>query len=244
MTHQMLLNSLQQVNVQVPDTWRAGYYYDHLRATRTFFFHTLNAGAPGGLGLAAYTFSRTALRNPQLLNTMCTVMDLNLAPAVNADLQWEFAHGHGPNDGGEAWTYEDYFNEMLFNDNYNANVQRFRGDYLISDHALVQIAANFQNNIRSCCERVYADRILLRDFYNDLYDDTLIIDSLTEIKSSGSDFHKGGQQVLLLTFAIRHRKNGALNDIADQLRVVYKPGDLEADCLIVGDSEAVNRVIP
>src|SRR5262249_51818556 len=63
-----------------------------------------------------------------------------------------------------------------------------------------------------------------------------LLDKLTAIQSTGSDFHKGGQQVLILTFSIQ----GATRT----LHVVYKPSDLEVDCLIVGDTQAVNILRP
>ena len=57
---------------------------------------------------------------------------------------------------------------------------------------------------------------------------------LIDIQSTGSDFHKGGQQVLILTFSLHGY--GLIPDC----RLVYKPSDLEVDCLLIGDSQAVN----
>jgi hypothetical protein len=60
-----------------------------------------------------------------------------------------------------------------------------------------------------------------------------------EIKTTGNDFHKGGKQVLILTFSLvdAHGDRG-------RGRVVYKPSAVEIDCRIVGDSAVVNGIRP
>ena len=232
----------------VPDVLRTSLYLNYLTAAHTFFTTTLNGPAPAGLTTIGYLFVQSALQSKSLLKALAKILDFYVAPAVDADLQWQYspAQGHGP--GSPApWTYRQYFDNSILDANvatYNANVAAFRARYPIADHALAQLSTNFQQNIKTCCERVIADRPLLQNFYNDLYNNTLQIYGLTGIKSSGSDFHKGGQQVLILEFRGAYRPAGAGAASVITFKVVYKPGDLEADCLIVGNSAAVNHVIP
>lgn len=122
---------------------------------------------------------------------------------------------------------------------YAANVLAFRNNYPITDNALVRIAANFRANIKDACGRAFADRTAIQNLFIDLYPG-LTLTSLKAIKSTGSDFHKGGKQVLVLTFGTFWWW-GRIPWWSD-LKVVYKPTDLEIDCLLVGNSNAVNAV--
>jgi hypothetical protein len=245
MDYNALDAALTALGVTPPDVLRASLYLDYLTAAHTFFNTTLNGPAPAGLTNAGYLFVRSAVISNSLLNQLAKILDFYVAPAVDADLQWQYqpAQGHGPGSL-DPWTYRQYFDNIILGANYNANLQTFRINYPISAYALGRLATNFQNNIKECCERVFADGALLLNFYNDLYNNTLAIHQLTSIKSSGSDFHKGGKQVLILEFRGAYLPAGAAAASAITFKIVYKPSDLEADCLIAGDSAAVNRVIP
>ena len=111
-----------------------------------------------------------------------------------------------------------------------------------------RLYANFTGNILQACLRVIADEDLLTNFYRDLYEDDFYIVALKKIKSTGSDFHKGGKQVLILTFDVVHTVDYGPpithGPKREELKVVYKPSDIEVDCLIAGNSAAVNRVVP
>ena len=66
---------------------------------------------------------------------------------------------------------------------------------------------------------------------------------LKKIKTTGNDFHKGGKQVLILTFQLAGPAAGGAGK-PELGRVVYKPSAVEIDCRIVGDSATVNKVSP
>lgn len=243
MDYNTLVANLQAMGVTPPDVLRASIYYQSLVDAQTFFNVTLAGPAPGGLA-GNYNFVQNAVQSASLLNELAVILDTYIAPAVQADLQDQYNnHGHG---GAAGWTYRDYFDNMILDAvpaNYALNVANFFGRYPMTDHAKTQLQQNFLNNIQLCCQRVINDRVDLVTFYDDLYGDNFQILRLTRIKSSGSDFHKGGKQVLILHFAISYTQAGVVTR-NKTLKVVYKPGDLEADCLIAGDSAAVNAVTP
>src|SRR5262249_10216865 len=83
------------------------------------------------------------------------------------------------------------------------------------------------------CQRIIADKRTIQEFFEE--DNSLfVLLSLQQIESSGSDFHKGGKQVLILHF----------NTLFGPFKLVYKPSDVEIDCLITGDARAIRKVIP
>jgi hypothetical protein len=248
-----LRNRLRQLGVQPQDTYRAALYIDYLNAADTYFKTTLAGTVPaGGLG-AGYRFVAPALGSADLLQQLADILDYFVSPAIDADLRRAFAPppgglGHGPPAG---WTYQDYFTNLILDNNavtFGNNVQAFRLRYPISAEALLRLSANFKGNIIEACQRVIADTALLTAFYEDLYERDFNILSLQKIKSTGSDFHKGGKQVLILTFQIVHTVDYPTGPIPsapirELLKIVYKPSDLETDCLIAGDSATINRVL-
>lgn len=252
MDFQQLRTALKQLGVTPKEVNRASLYINYLYQARTYFNTTL-AGTvqAGGLG-PDYPFVKQAVQSPSLLQELADILDFFIASAVNADLKRAYAPlpnglGHGGNGG---WTYQQYFDNVILNANaqtYQQNVLDFMGRYPIADYALGHLYTNFKENIYLACQRIIADEDLLTNFYSDLYEEDFSILSLKKIKSTGSDFHKGGKQVLILTFTISHLvyygvELGFAPSI-EELKVVYKPNDLEADCLIIGDSAAVNKVI-
>ena len=249
-----LRKDLAELGVRPKDVNRAALYIDYLDQAKTYFTTTLAGTVPsGGLG-DGYPFVAPALRSAKLLQQLAKMLDAFVAPAVEADLRRAYQSksdgglGHGGVDG---WTYQDYFSNVVLNadaDTFAKNIQAFRKMYRIPAAALQQLSANFQGNVFLACQRIIADRKPLTDFYRDLYERDFTILSLQRIKSTGSDFHKGGKQVLILTFEIVHTVDYDTPPILsapskEELKVVYKPSDLEVDCRIVGDSAAVNRVL-
>ncbi len=91
-------------------------------------------------------------------------------------------------------------------------------------------ARQFVNSVLLCCDRVVADWPDIQAFF--MNGGTL--NTLNRISATGSDFHKGGKQVLILTF----RVTPALAPAVDQ-RLVYKPSDVERDYRIVGNTTAL-----
>jgi Domain of unknown function (DUF4135) len=99
------------------------------------------------------------------------------------------------------------------------------------DYAVETVTINFQNNIKLACERIRNDWNAIES----VFFPGLAILHLSKIQTTGSDSHKGGKQVLILTFICDDNSKG---------RVVYKPSAVEIDCRIVGDSSIFKRVKP
>lgn len=239
MTAQQLRQALLDMGVKVPqkaapganDWMRAAIYFAELQAAQTFF-QTNNANLAG----ANAVYVKPALRDPDLLNQLAQALDFFAAPAFERAMA--IANVNPP-------TVANYFNTRIFDANpvtFQANVTAFRNACPIARDAIVRIAANFQQNIQTMCQRVFADRSAIEHLFEDDVTTIINLTSLQKIESTGSDFHKGGQQVLILTFRML-RSDGEIPSLGN-FKLIYKPGDLEADCLIAGDSSAIERVIP
>ena len=235
MTPAELRTELARLGVTPPDnSLRCCLYLQRIRDAHDFFHTQLNQSVPlGGLG-PDYDFVKDALRDPELLNEFCRALDFFLAPAVAKDVK------DARVNGGGFPTFEAYYSHAFLNANFNVNVNNFFQTYQVTANILNRVAQNFRNNIKEACERIINDRgAILTAFLPPASNLT----ALTKFKSSGSDFHKGGKQVLLLTFSVYTAvQAGANAEIAQSsLRLVYKPSDLEADCLIAGNSAVVNQ---
>ncbi|MCC6808916.1 MAG: DUF4135 domain-containing protein [Deltaproteobacteria bacterium] len=92
-----------------------------------------------------------------------------------------------------------------------------------AQHMASRMADNFVRNIHLACERVTVD---LEDVGKAFGLEGK--PKLVDISSSGSDFHKGGKQVLMLTF---------IDATGEPKKIVYKPSDVESDALIVGNQK-------
>ena len=230
-----LTAALTQLGVTPPEPLRACFYLDKLTTTQTFLSTALaQPVAAGGLG-NDYPFVQQAVTATSLLNELAASLDEYLGPAVNNAMAAFFRTTPS--------TYQNYLTQQILNSSTNDNsISQFLVTYQITAQALLRITNNFQQNILLACQRIIADRAILQQFFNDQYP-ALTILGLTQIKSTGSDFHKGGKQVLILTFSIKYYIQNIV-PIWSELKVIYKPSDLEADCLLAGDSAAVNRVIP
>jgi hypothetical protein len=230
-----LRTTLHGWNVTPPDIRRASLYLTQIQATRTFLFTTLATDPVIG---GVYNRFANALQYPDLLNDFCKIIDDFLAPAVSADLQ------HPP---ARYTTYDTYFDINIFQangGNYNTNVQNFFGRYPATSRAVQNLTTNFQNNIRTACQRIQTN---WTDLDKTFTPDNGQITQLLKIESTGSDFHKGGQQVLILTFHLFIAIADNMGDIyplEDTLKIVYKPSDLEVDCLLAGNTVAVNAIHP
>src|SRR6185369_8956021 len=230
-----LTAALTQLGVTPPEPLRACFYLDKLTTTQTFLSTALaQPVAAGGLG-NDYPFVQQAVTATSLLNELAASLDEYLGPAVNNAMAAFFRTTPS--------TYQNYLTQQILNSSTNDNsISQFLVTYQITAQALLRITNNFQQNILLACQRIIADRAILQQFFNDQYP-ALTILGLTQIKSTGSDFHKGGKQVLILTFSIKYYIQNIV-PVSSELKVIYKPSDLEADCLLAGDSAAVNRVIP
>jgi Domain of unknown function (DUF4135) len=224
--------------LQLARQYRASLYLQHLNAARNFLTTTLAGPVPGGLG-AGYPFVAQALADPQLLDDLAGNLDHWICPAVEQAMNAALAVPP-PNP---TTNYTQWFDNDILDPNnvvYAANVTAFFNAYPIADNALTRIRLNFQANIKLACDRIIGDKAEITALFSDRYYG-LYLSALTGITSTGSDYHKGGQQVLVLTFATR--TFGGYWPLASTLKLIYKPADLELDCLIAGESAAVNRAV-
>ncbi|MEO8970378.1 MAG: DUF4135 domain-containing protein, partial [Ktedonobacteraceae bacterium] len=224
---EQLRQLFKALNVTFEDDFtlkRAILYYDFVQRT----YASLTTGRiKQELSRIRDGFQRVepALTKPGLLTDLCNILDEYLVSAVNTDLQQSKA------------TYGQYF-ESLFKD-YPNSVVSFLKKYPNTAQALTKINTYFEQNIFTACERILNDWSYLQGTFVDQKDSFL--DQLTDIHSTGSDFHKGGQQVLLLTFSTKPART---EPARPPVRIVYKPSDLEVDCLIIGNTQAVNNFRP
>lgn len=100
----------------------------------------------------------------------------------------------------------------------------------LCQHAVKKIADNFTTNIKTFAINILND---WDDINNCFFGGKAQL--LDKITTTGSDYHKGGKQVLILTFQL----NGNKTD-----KLVYKPSDIEVDCRLVGNIQAVKKYLP
>lgn len=189
------------------------------------------------LGPAATQFVQEALTSFDY-NALALQFDFWVGPAVQLEME--------SINAGTLVAYQNYFVNNILNANaatYNANLVNFFNLYPIMQHLLNQLTANLLANIQQACTRIFADVNRITLLFNDLYPGLTLL-NLAKLASTGSDFHKGGQQVLILTFNTRWWW-GPQQKVPwwSELKVVYKPADVEVDCLLVGNSVAVNRAL-
>jgi hypothetical protein len=224
--------------------YRAALYIRRLEDVHRFLTDPLAPGgpagpvAPGQNGLGPdYPFAQAAFVNGQLLNGLAESLDTWTATAV------DLAINAAPLVNNPT-PYEGWFTSQIYDPvigNFDARVAAFFVTYPLTDDALTRIVASFQNNVATAARRIVTDRAAIAALFADLHHPGLTLNALTEIRATGSDFHKGGRQVLILTFTVP-ASNGWGPD--SELKVVYKPADMEIDCLVAGNSAAVNAAIP
>jgi hypothetical protein len=240
-----LANELQTMHVVPPDVGRACLYLPQLRAAHTFLTNTMAQLPPAGLGAAGFAFCQTALTDGKALSDLAEILDKYAGFALQSRIDLLNA----PTAAQPPTTLLQFYQDEIFSAPnavnpaaaYLNNLTVFFNNYPATDHALTQLTLNFQRNIREACTRIFADRPTIAQMF-DAGHPGLTLDSLIRIQSSGSDFHKGGKQVLILTFAATSMVACVMWPMT--FRLVYKPSDIEIDCLIAGDSAAVNAAIP
>lgn len=233
-----LRNRLAQLNVTPPvdpetgadigALLRAGLYLAQIEAVHTLLFTTLPADLD-----KFYDRFKAALQDPQLLNDLCEVLDRFVGEAINVDM---LAQAQNFN------SYANYFDVVVFAGNYDQNVAAFFTRYPATARAVEALTTNFSDNLTAACTRIHLN---WGEISKTFAPSNGQITHLLKIKSTGSDFHKGGQQVLILTFQLFLAISDNMGDVHpmnDTLRVIYKPADVEIDCLIAGNSAAVNAV--
>ncbi len=222
MNLEQLRQLFKALNVTFEDDFmlkRAILYYDFVERAHTSLTTGRIKQELSRVG-GGYQKVEPALTKPGLLTDLCNILDEYIVDAVNADLQQSKA------------TYGQYFESVL--KNYPNSVANFLKKYPNTAQALVKINTYFEQNILTACGRILNDWGYLQGMFVDQKGNFL--DQLIDIRSTGSDFHKGGQQVLLLTFSTK--------PAGPSVRIVYKPSDLEVDCLITVNTQAVNIFRP
>lgn len=130
--------------------------------------------------------------------------------------------------------YERYFDWYIDpctvwqKDSGKTGVDAFNERYPLLDHAVKTVTDHYQKNIQLACQRVNDNWVDIQS----MFFPGRTIEKLLKIQTTGNDFHKGGKQVLILTFSCSDGSSG---------RVVYKPSAVEIDCRIVGDSAALGQ---
>jgi hypothetical protein len=198
---------------------RAIIYYQYIKDAFNFF-NGDKGRAKLDLKPGDYAKVLPAFREKNFLLDLCKMLDAYIVDAVN-----------------DALTNSDKTYGLFFSDKgdlfkkYPVTVTEFMQAYPRTFLAIETLWNHFTSNILKACQRIIAD---WKDLDAVFAPDWKVLTFLSSIRSAGSDFHKGGQQVLFLAFA--------LSGSSDVCRIVYKPSDLEADCLIIGDTLAVNKV--
>jgi hypothetical protein len=165
-----------------------------------------------------------------------------VGPALNAAMTALNPRGRA----GAITTFAQFYAAHIFDPvdaTYVNKVNAFLDQYPTTRDALTRLTANFQSNISLACQRIAADRGMIERFFAPDYP-RFRLGWLARIRSTGSDFHKGGRQVLILTFGASYQSQHGRWALSGPFQLVYKPSDVEIDCLVAGDSSAINAVVP
>lgn len=226
------LKEMNVTPVDEKDPNRPVLYLAHLRKARTFLHEEIREI----LGQECHDFCRPALTDGLLLNDLAKVLDFYAGSALDNRLD------NWPSPGFRPRKLADFYDQYIWppivgDDTYLRNVERFLVGYPAACYAIEKVTSHFQQNVQTVCKRVHQDRCaIMKVFWNELPELELL--TLTSIRFTGADQHKGGQQVLILGF------DSLSGGVPKPLRLVYKPSDVEIDCILVGDSAAVNRARP
>lgn len=93
---------------------------------------------------------------------------------------------------------------------------------------LDRITNNFLENLLTSIRRIATDKAAIEACFLK----GARIHAITRVRSTGSDFHKGGQQVLIFDLAYIDGRGSKR-----KLRLVYKPSDVELDYRMVGRNQ-------
>jgi len=239
------------IKVSVRCSRRAKLYVAELRQAQQDIRAMYTPGGPNAVDPRLW-YALSGERLVDLLTSLADILDDYVAFGVREDFQ---VGGVG---AAEA-TYAAYFDHQI---DVGGGVGAFLGRYPLLQSAITTLRQYFVTNIALACARITADWAEIEHaFLNTAAGDALV--ALAEMEATGSDFHKHGKQVILLTFAytaavapalalgrrrassgerraIARRTGNALNHRPYLVRVVYKPSDIEIDCRIMGN---VGRLI-
>ena len=224
MTLKDLRKRINVLGITPNDELRAAYYIKILENLNTQFQSipedaAITGGDESKKELIQQAFQKENLI--KLLNTYGNILDNVIHGGLNAEIQAQYAKNRN------HYTAKDAILNGLKQTNY---IQKFYTEkYPFLGVLSSTIEQNAIKNLKRLAERVIGDIDGLRQVFD------IRLKSLVQISGTGSDLHKGGQQVLFLTFDTTS---------GSRVKLVYKPSDLESDCLIVGDSIALGKVDP
>jgi hypothetical protein len=112
-------------------------------------------------------------------------------------------------------------------------IGRFFGRNPHGRKLLDRTVLHFINSFDLCMERVKTDR----DNMQQCFMEGGVIEELVNLVFTGSDSHKGGNQVLFLDFRYRIDAKRKVQ------RIVYKPSDVEIDYPIAGNTNALGELL-
>ena len=118
-----------------------------------------------------------------------------------------------------------------------ARITQFKSRNPHVEPLLSRSLENFTGNITNCLKRINDDRKYIKQCFLK----NSKINSIAAITSTGSDSHKGGGQVLIVTLV--HDLETTKKKKEKETKIVYKPGDVEIDYRFVGaNTPAINAL--
>jgi hypothetical protein len=236
----------REIDVEVPDRGRAELFRAELEDTFTRFedFGSANPRV------------RIAAQDRRLISALARILDNYVCAGISADINYHARKASlWASNATGAQAYERYFATWLAAE---GGAVGFFGRHPLIRQMLTTVTNNFRENVFRACNRILNDWDDLGRYFFENHQ----LHDLIRFTTTGSDFHKGGQQVLLLTFRARplaevratsrsccaSLTRGILSilDLApfDELRLAYKPTDIERDCRLVGDVTHLKAVYP
>ncbi len=223
------------LRITVPEAWRADVFRPELEHARL----TFDAYA------ARHAKVATALADKALIERLAITLDDYLGPCIVADVNG-FARTRFQGQNITEAMYLQYIAACLQGgaDPYRPSaitmptptaqgvwtgIEPLFERYPLMRYMLTTMTEQYINAVLRCCDRLLEDWADIGTFFFNT-----ALATLTEIKGTGSDFHKGGQQVFLLTL---------LDTANAPQRLVYKPSDVERDFRVVGDTQALRGVL-
>lgn len=254
------LNKLGLNRINLRDIYVTILYMEYLEDMQAFLMDAnYNNGLRNILG-NDYRLVQPALEDPQILVNLCRKFNGDYAlQAILQDTMYPICR---PNKSPAFFTptieltlnpqqqitqlhtqfldfcktdaYVQYCQNTLFDDDV---FDIFRNTYVRTFQVFPTILKNYKNSIRLCCQRVIMDWNDINQFFLPQQN----ITHLVEIESTGSDTHKGGLEVLILTFNYQQQQP-LIGQHRNLLKVVYKPRDIEIDALICGNSVSLRNI--
>ena len=224
--------------IEVPCALRARVYAGRLEAAANNFIKFADKNVA----------VKRALLSLHLLQSLAEILDQYVLPAIVAEVNCQEKRN------------EEFLKIEKAEERYEAILTVWEktpkvlaeAQPLVPD-VLDTVAGHFVRNLVNACGRIVADWQTLCPFF---FPKRKVLE-LVRIDTSGSDFHKGGQQVLFLTFtlepeaikidsiaSITKKLSSVINKAPlEKVKLVYKPADLERDYRVVSDWKYVPSVV-